>query len=169
MYFEKQDALSLIPYYMFSKIPSARKSHVARIVINKLPMPSNTTAWEQIIDFKIDPKNQTTLLGLRRWIRKISSENLTEAEIAEELEWLLNEYESNMRLHKIKSNTDAVEVWVKTPLEILENLIRLKFSNLADPFFAITKRNVSLMAAELHAPGREVAYILKAKDQFSEE
>jgi hypothetical protein len=166
MYFEKTDAVSLIPCYEFSKIPTSRKSEVARVAINKLPIPDETTPWEQIMDFRNDANNQSALLNLRRWIRKISSENLSAAEIEEELEWLLNEYERNINLHRIKSNTNAIEVFVKTPLELLENLLTLKFSKLADPLFAIKKRKISLLEAELQAPGREVAYILKTKDHF---
>lgn len=166
MYFEKTDAVSLIPCYDFSKIPTSRKSEVARVAINKLPIPDETTPWEQIIDFRNDPDNQSALLNLRRWIRKISSENLSAAEIEEELEWLLNQYEHNINLHKIKSNTNAIEVLVKSPLEVLENLLTLKFSKLADPLFAIKRRKISLLEAELQAPGREVAYILKTKDHF---
>ena len=71
-----------------------------------------------------------------------------------------------MRLHKIKANTDTIEVWVKSPLEVLENLLTLKFSKFIDPLFAIQKRKISLLEAELQAPGREVAYILKTKDHF---
>lgn len=166
MYFERTDALSLVPCYDFSKIPSSRKSEVARVAIDKLPIPDETTPWEQILDFRNDPDNQSALLNLRRWVRNISSENLTASEIEEELEWLLNEFENNMKLHKIKANTNTIEVWIKTPLEVLENLLTLKFSKLVDPLFAVKKRSISLMEAELQAPGREVAYILKTKKQF---
>jgi hypothetical protein len=166
MYFEKTDAVSLVPSYEFPKIPASRRSEVAKVTINKLPIPDETTSWEQIIDFRSDPDNQLALLRLRRWIRKIASENLSALEIEEELEWLLNEYENNLHLHKIKSNTSAVEIWVKSPLEVLENLVTLKFSKLVDPLFAIRKRRISLLEAELQAPGREVAYILKTKEHF---
>jgi hypothetical protein len=167
MYFEKTDSLSLIPYYEFPNIPSSRKSEVAKITITKLPIPDENTSWEQILDFRNDPNNQSALLNLRRWMRKVSSENLSSVEIEEELEWLLDEYQRNIKLHKIKSDTNMMEVLIKSPLELLENLVTLKFSKLSDPLFAIKKRKISLLEAELHAPGREVAYILKAQDQFS--
>ena len=166
MYFEKTDAVSLVPSYEFPKVPASRRSDVAKVTINKLPIPDENTPWEQIIDFRSDSENQLALLRLRRWIRKIASENLSALEIEEELEWLLHEYENNLHLHKIKSNTNAVEIWVKSPLEVLENLVTLKFSKIVDPLFAIKKRKISLLEAELQAPGREVAYILKAKEHF---
>lgn len=166
MYFEKTDAVSLVPSYEFPKVPTSRRSDVARVTINKLPIPDEATPWEQIIDFRSDPNNQLALLRLRRWIRKIASENLSVLEIEEELEWLLHEYENNLHLHKIKSNTNALEIWIKSPLEVLENLVTLKFSKIVDPLFAIKKRRISLLEAELQAPGKEVAYILKTKEIF---
>lgn len=147
-------------------LPNSNKSDVIQIVINNLPLPSNETPWEQIIDYRNDPENQNNLLGLRQWIRKISKEGLPKAEIEDEIEWRINEFQNHMKLHKMKVNTETLEVIVKTPLEMIENLIKLKFSKIPEPFFALKKRQINLMEAELNAPGREMAYIIKAKDTF---
>src|SRR5690606_17726888 len=111
-------------------------------------------------------ENQKNLLNLRRWIRKISSENLPSTEIEEEIEWLINEFQTHMKFHKMKANTETLEVIVKTPLEIIENLVKLKLSKLPEPLFALKKRQITLIEAELNAPGRELAYIIKSKDAF---
>ena len=71
-----------------------------------------------------------------------------------------------MKIHKMKANTETLEVMVKAPLEIVENLIKLKFSKIPEPLFALKKRQINLMEAELNAPGREMAYIIKARDTF---
>lgn len=155
------------PYNIYnSKLPNQIKGDIAQIVIGKLPLPSNETPWEQIIDYRNTPESQRNLLNLRRWIRKISTENLSPTEIEEELEWLLHEFQDHMKLHKMKANTETLEVVIKTPLETLENLLKLNFSKISDPIFAINKRRISLMEAEFNAPGREMAYIIKTRDAF---
>jgi hypothetical protein len=156
-------AVTTFPYREYTReLPNSSKSNVVQIAINKLPLPNNDTPWEQIIDYRHDPENQKSLLNLRRWIRKISFENLSPAEIEEEFEWLMNEFQDHMKFHKMKANTETLEVVIKAPLELLE----LKFSKILEPLFALKKRQINLMEAELSAPGRELAYLIKTRETF---
>lgn len=160
-------AVTTLPYTKYNyDFPNSSKSNVAQIVISKLPIPSNETPWEKLIDYRNDEGNQKNLISLPRWVRKITTESLSSAEIEEELEWLINEFHSHMDFHKMKTNTETLEVMVKVLPETIENLIKLKFSKLPEPFFAFKKRQISLLEAELNAPGREMAYIIKARDEF---
>jgi hypothetical protein len=162
--------VTTFPYSKYAyELPDSKKGYIAQIVINKFPMPNNETPWEQIIDYRNDSENQNNLLGLRQWILKISREELSKTEIEDEIEWRINEFQSHMKLHKMKANTETLEVIVKAPLEIIENLIRLKFSKIPEPFFAFKKRQINLLEAELNAPGRELAYINKAREAFKSE
>jgi hypothetical protein len=164
---QELDVVTILPYSMYThNIPNSKKSDVVQIVINQLPLPDGLTPWEQIIDYKNDPSTKNNVLALRRWISKISSENLSRAEIDDELQWLMNEFRSHIKLHKMKTNTETLETIVKAPLEIIEDLIKFKFSKIPDPFFALKKRQISLMEAELNTPGREIAYLIKTKELF---
>jgi hypothetical protein len=88
-------------------------------------------------------------------------------EIEEEIEFLIHEFNRHMKLHKLKANTTTLETMIKAPLEILEDLVKLKFSKIPEPFFAIKKRQILLMEAEINAPGREISYLIKTNDIFS--
>ena len=92
--------------------------------------------------------------------------DLSPVEVEEELEWLINQFERFMKLHRLKSNYETIEVLVKAPLEIIEDLVRIKFSKMPNPYFALKKRQISLMEAELNAPGNEIAYIVKTNQAF---
>lgn len=160
-------AVTTLPYTEYTHdLPGSQKSEAAQIVITKLPLPNNETPWEQIIDYRNDTKNQKNLLNLRRWIRKISAENLSPVEIEEELEWLINEFQGHMELHKIKANTETLEILIRAPFELIENLIKLNLSKIPEPLFSLRKVQLNLMEAELNAPGKEIAYIIKTKDTF---
>ncbi len=162
--------IPILSYTNYQSLSSRfTQSNVAQIVINKLPLPDDTTPWEEILDYRNDPEVKKDLVALNRWMRKITSENMSANEIEEELEWLTNEFQSHMRLHKIKAQTETIEAVIKAPLEIIENLIKFKWSKILDPFLAIKKRQVALLEAELSAPGREIAYIVKTKEAFPSE
>ena len=166
-YFEKIMAIPLLSYESYlTKIPKSNNTTVAQVVIRDLPLPDGNSPWEKIIEYRENQENQNNLLTLRRWIRKLSAENLSVTECKQELDWLKNEFQAHLKIHRIKANAETLETVIKVPLEILENLLTLKFSKLPDPLFAIKKRQISLMEAELNAPGREIAYLIKSKQEF---
>jgi hypothetical protein len=71
-----------------------------------------------------------------------------------------------MALHKIKTSQSFVDVFVITPLEILENLVKFNWSKIAKGALQVRKRKVELMEAEMKAPGRECAYVFDARKRF---
>ncbi len=166
------DAFPIIDPIDFMKLPSntfvrPRKVEVIKIILNLLPIPDDSVPWEQILDYRNDPDSKERAFSLRRWISRVSGEKLSVSEIQDEAEWLMHEYQKHMNLHKMKTNLMTIEALVKTPLEVLENLIKIKWSKLPDPLFAIKKRTVSILEAELNAPGRELTYIIKANETFA--
>jgi len=57
-------------------------------------------------------------------------------------------------------------VFVISPLEIMENLVKFNWSKIAKGALQVWKRDVELMEAELKAPGRECAYVFDARKRF---
>jgi hypothetical protein len=165
----KTSVVPLLPYTEFQyEDVYSKKEDVMQVIIDKMPLPNGETPWEKIIDYRNDPDSQKNLLALRRWIRNISVENLKPYEIEEEIDWLISEFQNHLKIHKIKSNIETLETVVKAPLEIIENLVTFKFSKLPEPLFALRKREISLMEAEQNAPGKEIAYIIKANETFGD-
>ena len=149
-----------------AEIPTSNKHEVIEIVLNKLPLPNASTPWEAILDYRNDNDTKKSLRALRTWISKISSKDLPAHEIEDELQFLMDEFDNHMRLHKLKADTEALQTLVKAPLGLIENLLRLKPTEILDPLFTFRKRQISLMEAEINAPGREIAYIFKTKELF---
>lgn len=169
-FMRKSTVTPLLSYYEFlPEYPNTTKTEAIQIIIRKFPLPSSNTDWKKILEYKNDPSTKNNLLLLRKWIRKITSEDLPPNEIEDELEWLISEFERHMRLHEMKANLETLESIVKAPLEILEDLVRFRFSKIPDPFFSLAKRKISLMEAEINSPGREIAYLLKTKQIFMDD
>jgi hypothetical protein len=88
------------------------------------------------------------------------------SELEQELEWLLHEYEEHMRLHRMKVNKGSLEVVVTLAAELVEDVAKLRLRNAAGLLFERRRREIALLEAERSAPGRELAYISKAKAAF---
>lgn len=143
------------------------KSEVVQIAINYLPSPSETISWEQIIEYRSDPDSQSKFLALRHWMSEVARAELTPAEVEEKLEYLIDQYQQHMRLHRMKTNTGTLETIVTTSAEVLGDLANFKWGKAAQALFSLKHRKIALMEGELTSPGSEVAYIVKARETFS--
>ncbi len=144
-----------------------KKSDVLHLVLNHLPTPDDSVSWEQILDFRSDPDSKTKYWALRNWIGEMARAELSPYEIEEKLEHLIHEYEQHIRLHRMKYNAGTLELVVTMIPEFLEDLIKFKWKETAQLLFRLQKRRLNLMETELKAPGREIAYLFKAKESFT--
>jgi hypothetical protein len=144
-----------------------RKASILKIIINALPVPSDDVPWEQVMEFRSTEQNRTTFLELRDWITNVAHGSLSAREIEEKLEHLLSQYRHYMTIHRLKYSSGILETLVVTSAEIIEDLTQLRFSKLAQTMFGFRKRKVELLEAELTAPGKEIAFIWKARDKFT--
>lgn len=145
----------------------AIKSDVVRIVLNALPIPDDSTSWQDILEYRNDPESQGKFLALRSWMSDIARQNFTITEVEEKLDHLLYEYQKHLELHHIKANKGTLETIIVSSAEFLEDLANRKFSKIAMGLFTAKQRRIELLEGELTAPGREVAYIASAMETFS--
>jgi hypothetical protein len=150
----------------FEKNNEVSKVDVMQLTLHSLPVPDESVAWEEIFNFRNDPDSKSKFLALRNWMNEIAKGQLLLTEIEEKLEYLLDQYENHMKFHKMKYHKGVLETLITTTAEVAENLVRLKFSKLAQLPFTIKNKKLALMEEEIKAPGREVAYIFKARKEF---
>lgn len=79
---------------------------------------------------------------------------------------MVNEYARAMKIHHIKASQSIIDAFVISPLEIIENLVKLNWSKIARDALSMKKRRVEPMEAEMKAPGRECAYAFDARKRF---
>lgn len=92
---------------------------------------------------------------------------LTPAEVDEKLEYLIDQYQKHMKLHRMKTNVGTLETIVTMGAEVLGDLASFKWGKAAQALFSLKRREVALLEGELTSPGNEVAYIVKARETFS--
>jgi len=121
-----------------------------RIGLNTLPFVQERSGWQDIIDFKTETHDK--LWHFRRFLQTLSTKKQSEAEIQDDIEWSLNEYSRAMNIHHLKASQSFVDVFVITPLEIIENLVKFNWSKIARGALSVRERKVEPMEAEMKAP-----------------
>ncbi|HKP75935.1 MAG TPA: hypothetical protein VJT67_10360 [Longimicrobiaceae bacterium] len=139
---------------------------VAEVVLRALPVPDESVPWERIVEFRRDEELASYALQLRKWIRGAAERDLTATGAAEELAELLSNYKDHMRFLKMKTHVAQLQSIITLPLSVAESLVRFRLSDAVKALFELRFRKIALMESERSAPGREVAYILKAQDVF---
>lgn len=144
-----------------NKIPVA-----ISVVLQSLPVPSDSTPWQKILEFKEDQDAVAALRRLRRWMRRIASEFSTEDELRDELHYLLDEYSAHLKLHRIKYDVGRIETFFTVAAEVVENVATFRLGSAVKAIFDIRRRGLELYEAELNMPGREVAYLVEVRKRF---
>jgi len=146
---------------------SIEPGYVQSVILRKLPVPGKTTSLDRILEFRDDPLSKSKILAMRRWASNLTQMNRSPSEIAQELDWLLNEYEEHMRLHEMKITRGVFETLITVTAEAAEDLVKVRWGKLAKSLFTLSNRKIELLEAELKAPGREIAYISHARKTFA--
>jgi len=139
---------------------------VFRVTLAEFPVPAETTEWSSILEFKSADHTRRHLSLLRQWINKTATRQSRPAEIRDEIQELQFQYRESLRIHRIKANSGALELFVTVAAEVAEGLVKFKFGEAAKAVFAMKREYVKLIEAEAVAPGREVAYIMHANERF---
>jgi hypothetical protein len=96
----------------------------------------------------------------------MASGELTHLEVSDKLENLVSCYDRALTLEKMSRTTGVVETLLVTTAEIAESLVTFQWSKAAKTLFDVRRKQIDLMKAEMTLPGREVAYIVKARERF---
>ena len=142
------------------------KSKVLEVVLEKLPIPDENIEWQRIIEYRSDPDSQGKFNELRVWMQDISRKDYTKDEIEERIKYLMHEYESHLKLHKLKYSHGTIRILVTTSLDVLENAVKLKWGTVAKSLFSLKEKEYDLLQADMNAPGKEVAYLTKTNNIF---
>ncbi len=143
------------------------KSHVVNILLKKIPMPANDTPWEQIFDFRLDEDSKEKYLRVKRWLYSTATKEIKTNEMVQEIESLIRDYEKHMELHKMKYNHGFLKTTIISTVEFVENLMKLKWSDATKQIFNLKNERINLIEAEMKAPGRQLSYFVKAKENFN--
>ena len=145
---------------------SVTRAEVVQLVISNLPMPGEDISLEDILIFRNEMRSLGFIQGLRVWMNDMASGKLTPPEVSDKLEDLVSRFSRALQLERMNQESGVVETLVTTTAEIAESLVKFRWSKLAKKLFDVRHKQIDLLKAEMTLPGREVAYIAKARERF---
>lgn len=131
---------------------------IAHILLNQIPEVQTSNFIEKIIDFKKDPDTIHKFKALRIWMNKIVKEDYKINELTDEIQYLIYEYEKHIKLHKLKYRINQLSVLFTIPFQFIANP-----KEAGNAIFSLFSNKIELDESEVNAPGREFAFIFKAK------
>lgn len=143
-----------------------RRADVVQIVLKELQAPGGNHGFEDVVAFRDEAREQGLIQSLRVWMNGMAAGTLTPVEVTDVLADLTSRYDRALHLEKRSKATSVVETVVVTTAEVAESLVKFQWSKLARKLFTVRHHRIDLMKAEANLPGREVAYIVKARDTF---
>jgi hypothetical protein len=139
---------------------------IITMTLSKIPMPDEGTSLERILDFRNDPESRGYLFGLRSWLGDVARQGLSAKEAEEKLEWLLFQQEQHLRVHRIASTRRSIGAVFVASAEILEDLVRMKWTKAAKGIVSIVDGKAELLKSEISGPAKEITYIIRARKEF---
>lgn len=138
-------------------------AEVLSIVCEQFPTITKEASWEQILEFKNDKDSYLKYLKLLNWATTVSKAGYSVAEMRDYVEFVTLDYIESLRLHKLKFELTRFQAFFIFMVEIIENLAKLKFSDIAKMPIEIRKQKVEMLEEERLLPGSEIAYFIKAQ------
>lgn len=137
---------------------------VLQVALKALPTPDDSHSWEEILEFR--ERLGDKRWAFRRFLRTLAAKRQTMPEIRDEIEWLVNEYRRGIEIHGMKAGATFVDVFLVSPMEIIEDIAKFRWSKVLKGAFSVRRRNAELLEAEMKAPGRECAYVFDSRATY---
>jgi hypothetical protein len=139
---------------------------VIQLAINKVLVPDERTSWEDIFLLKEDREVRDRARKLRLWATKTAKNTSSITQAEEELTDLLADYERFLRAHRLSYQYAGFSSVVTGSAGILEDVVKLKFENLAGRLFSVKKAQAEMALAEMKAPGVDLSLITYANERL---
>ncbi|WP_100612690.1 hypothetical protein [Confluentibacter lentus] len=151
----------------FNKDLISNKSQIINLTLNKFPSLKYQTEWSQIIEIKSDNDLRHKYLKLNNWINDVAIENYSTKEIQEKLEFMLLDYEKQLKYHSKQIAYNKLELILNSSLGIIENLLKLNLTEIGNNIINTKKEKLNLEINKQFLSGNEIAYITEVGTQKS--
>ena len=131
---------------------------VASVILDKIPIIADMP-YDEVIDFKKDPKTKHLHQRLKMWIAKFSTNDMDQKIMYAEMEQAIMDYRDFAGRQSKKQRLLQIELFLKVPIEFIESLVRIRPSRTINSIINIKRKKIELYESELEASGNQFAYI----------
>lgn len=142
-----------------------RQGHpVWRVLIREMPEMDRRAPWQDVLSFRNESRTQQCIRNLRRWTRKVVTEELTENEIEDEIRSLVYEYEQHLRHNRLMGRKFGLTFLIVGVAELSEIALKAKFARLGELISLMIENQFNM--PEPNTPGYELALFPEIKQTF---
>ena len=138
------------------------------ITLLQYPVINTDCDWNKVIDFKFETESILNHKKFMNWFNKLTIDSFNPKEYMQEFEFLVKEYESSLNLHKMKYKYKPITAKLLNSVEVLENIIKLNFSEAIKKILNFSKEKVEYLEAKKNLQGSEIAYLFDLKKEFGD-
>lgn len=139
---------------------------IFELVLEKVPVPSELTPWEQILDFRQSEEAKGYLSGLRVWMSEVARDGISPKEGKQKLEWLLFQQSQHLKVNNIVEGRLSLGAAFVGAAEVFEDLVKIRWGKVAQGLVSMVNRKANLLKAEIEGPAREMSYLIRAQGTF---
>lgn len=145
---------------------NADKQSIVNLIIKRFPYIDDSIEWHKIIEFKTDTDAKNKLNSLKNWLTDISKNNYSITEVEQKLDYFIDEYESLLKLHKLKIKYKKFDLILTATIGTIENLMKLNFTDIGKNLLTLKEDEINLKIDEKNLKGQEIAYISNIINHF---
>jgi hypothetical protein len=160
----RDDIIPIIDAFRPFKISS--KAKLINLTIEQFPIPNYDVPWQKLFGFKENKDSINKKYDLKNWINELSEKEIDPKIFSQKLEYLIHEYEKDLKNNKFEYSKELVKVVLRLPFKTAENLFKIKWGNIVDPIFQIGELTYDLFNIEKKSKNKQVGYIVKSKRKF---
>ena len=128
---------------------------VWRVLVKEMPEMDQRAPWNDVLDFRDEIHTQQYIRNLRRWARKVTTEEWTDHELEDEIRSLVFEYEKHLRGNRLLGGNTELTFVISGLAELGDIVVNRRISRLGR-LVAMTLENQWGMP-ETGVPGYELA------------
>jgi len=139
---------------------------VARVVIDKIALPSDDVPLEALIEYKMDADAQGYLYGLKEWMQKRAKRDTTSIELSEELDWLLYKHQQRLDAHRMETEQSFISLVVNSAADIAESTIKLRWGQAARTATSLLRAQRPRQPFTIDPEAGHLNYLIRAKGKL---
>jgi hypothetical protein len=143
------------------------RNDLYEIIVEGVPIAHEKVPWEDILRFRAEEGSQRQQRALRLWIADTAKGKLNFAEAVDKIEHIKDEYRTHIKGSDFKAVNGVLKTYIVAAADLLESALKFKLKSLAEWPFKLAECKAELMDAECKAPGRELAYAVRAQSKFA--
>lgn len=137
------------------------RSDLMHITVEQIQLPSERMSWADVVALNQEPEFRRHLKRFRAWTAEIAKGGYSPADLRDQIEGSLSEYDHYMRAVGIDTSAGIVGWGLESAPEIATDLLDLRFGSALKTVIKAANGRSELLQLEAGAPGKHLSVVAR--------